>query len=407
MAWISGILNPGFLRRYTMLSKYFIPLSFCMMLANTDTIAQKNDVSSVEWKKLATLSNADGSPSLGFAGAINGVNNNALMVAGGANFPDKMPWEGGKKYYSDEIHILQKTDGNCSWNKNVTAKLPEPIAYPAVTSTGMGLVYAGGENEKGLSDKVYLIKWNSSKNKVEIKPLPDLPMAVTNAGLTHIGPVVYLAGGDELKNSSSRFLSLDLSSQDPEWRILPDLPVALANATVLAQKGADGTNIYVIGGRAKGSSGISDLHNTVFIYNPRTQSWKSGASIADGGKPMNFSAGTGVAISDRFLLITGGDNGEVFHQIETYLAKIANAATAEEKANLTAKKNELVIKHQGFYRGILLYNTLTSSWSKLGDLPFPAQVTTTAVKWDENIILSNGEVKPGIRTPDIMIGTVK
>ena len=34
-------------------------------------------------------------------------------------------------------------------------------------------------------------------------------------------------------------------------------------------------------------------------------------------------------------------------------------------------------------------------------------VTTPAVLWDKKIILSNGEIKPGIRTPNVMLGTIK
>jgi N-acetylneuraminate epimerase len=55
----------------------------------------------------------------------------------------------------------------------------------------------------------------------------------------------------------------------------------------------------------------------------------------------------------------------------------------------------------------LLYSTLTNTWTKIGELPFLAQVTTKATLWDGKIVLSNGEVKPGIRTPNVMLGTIK
>ncbi len=122
---------------------------------------------------------------------------------------------------------------------------------------------------------------------------------------------------------------------------------------------------------------------------------------------MNFSAGTGVAVSNRFLAITGGDNGEVFSQIETYLAQISKAATEKEKAELTTKKNKLITDHKGFYPGILVYDTYANTWAKLGELPFLPRVTTTAALWGKHIILSNGEIKPGLRNPDIMRGKIK
>jgi N-acetylneuraminate epimerase len=33
-------------------------------------------------------------------------------------------------------------------------------------------------------------------------------------------------------------------------------------------------------------------------------------------------------------------------------------------------------------------------------------VTTNAVVWGDDIILSNGEIKPGVRTPNIMLGKI-
>ncbi|WP_206734734.1 hypothetical protein [Flavobacterium sp. YO64] len=67
------------------------------MMSTTISSAQKTTIKSVEWQKAAQLQNEDGSLSLGFAGPINGVYNDVFITAGGANFPDKMPWEGGKK----------------------------------------------------------------------------------------------------------------------------------------------------------------------------------------------------------------------------------------------------------------------------------------------------------------------
>ncbi len=251
------------------------------------------------------------------------------------------------------------------------------------------------------------MKLNSRHDQVEIISLPNLPLPLTNISLTHIDNVVYAVGGDGAILSSSRFFSLDLASGATKWEILPDLPLALANTLAIAQHGPGGMNIFVVGGRSKHPSGISELRSSVFIYDPVSRIWKSGADISDGGKIMNFSAGTGVAFSKRYLLITGGDKGEVFHQIETLLFQISKASTEKEKGELTKKKNQLITDHEGFYPGILVYDTYENTWVKAGELPFLPRVTTTATLWGKNIILSNGEVKPGVRNPDIMLGKIK
>ena len=385
------------------MNKLLITLSLPFMLMTTDADAQRTPIKQVDWTLAAKLQNPDGSPSLGFAGAINAVSNNVLIVAGGANFPDKMPWEGGKKYYSKEIQVLQRKGDQFTWDAVVKDTLPEAIAYCGITTTDLGVVYAGGENDKGLSKNAFMLNWDPAQHKIIVKALPALPFAVTNIGLTHIGNVVYAVGGDREKQSSAAAFKLDLNQAIPQWETLPALPTALANAVVVAQA----AEVYVIGGRTKTASGISDLHGTVYAYDPKKQSWRSCAALSDGQRKTNFSAGAGVAIGKNMILITGGDNGEVFHRIETYISQISKTESPEEKAKLTAEKNALSINHKGFYKAMLLYHIPSDTWRKLGDLPFPAQVTTTAAKWGNDIILSNGEVKPGVRTPNVMLGTIK
>lgn len=373
------------------------------MLTTTAVFAQRTPMQQIEWSVAAKLQNKDGSTSIGFAGAINAVSADQLIIAGGANFPDKMPWEGGRKQYSKEIHILEKSGPGFAWKK-MAEQLPEAIAYCGNTSTKAGLVYAGGENEKGLSDKAFLLNWNSSDHKIEIKPLPNLPLALTNLALTAIGNVVYAVGGDGSDHSSNAIFSLDLETPAAEWKAHPDLPVALANAVVVADGKAV---IYVIGGRTKNPSGISGLNSTVFAYHTLKQSWTRLAGISEETKTLNFSAGAGIMADQDHILLLGGDNGKVFHQIETYLSKISKSNDAAERARLTTEKNKLSTQHQGFYRGILQYRISTNTWTKIGELPFPAQVTASATKWDGGIVLSSGEIKPGIRTPNIMLGKIK
>ncbi|OMQ11857.1 galactose oxidase [[Flexibacter] sp. ATCC 35103] len=374
-----------------------------LIMSTTVGFSQKTKITNVEWKKAAQLQNTDGSLSLGFAGPINGISNNVLIVAGGANFPDKMPWEGGKKHYSNEIHVLEKAADDFNWNTKAIHTLPEPIAYPGNVTTNSGIVYVGGENENGLSNKAYLLNWNADKNEIETKSLPDFPIAITNIALTHLDNIVYAIGGDEAKQSSDLVFSLDLNAEKPEWKLLTKLPFALANSVSIIQN----EKIYVIGGRTKTSTAISDLHNTTLAFDLKKQTWETKANISDGKQTTNFSAGAGIAIGTEYILILGGDNGTTFHKIETYISQIASATSEEEKAKLIAEKNILNTTHKGFYNEILLYNTHTNKWSKIGELPFLAHVTTTATIWNDKIVLSNGEIKPGIRTPDVMLGTIK
>ena len=51
------------------------------------------------WEKVAELPRLNGQAHPGLAGCYAGHHQGVLLVAGGANFPDGMPWDGGKKQY--------------------------------------------------------------------------------------------------------------------------------------------------------------------------------------------------------------------------------------------------------------------------------------------------------------------
>ena len=122
-------------------------------------------------------------------------------------------------------------------------------------------------------------------------------------------------------------------------KLFPICQSRLANATVIAQSRQRWKrNIYFIGGRTKTSSGISDLHHTTFAFDVMKNKWKKCADISDGKNTTNLSAAAGVAIDKNNILMIGGDNGKVFHQIETYISQIAKSKTPEEKEKLNRRK---------------------------------------------------------------------
>jgi N-acetylneuraminic acid mutarotase len=60
----------------------------------------------LKWDGLPPLPDA-----LGVAGPFTGVSGDALLVAGGANFLDGAPWEGGRKVWHDAVYVLADPAG--------------------------------------------------------------------------------------------------------------------------------------------------------------------------------------------------------------------------------------------------------------------------------------------------------
>ncbi len=363
-------------------------------------MAQKGDSCGPKWETAAQLMNGD-RPSLGFAGMIAGVYKDALIIAGGANFPETLPWQGGKKYYSNEIRVLEKSKTGYTWNSRVKTCLPFPIAYAGSANTGKGLFWAGGENANGISAKAGLLAWNSSRQEVEVKPLPDLPVAVTSPAVTSHGNTVYLFCGDEATSSSARAFCMDLDAAEPAWKSLTDAPLALANGLAVFQNG----KICLIGGRTKTPSGISELHATTFVYDIKNKKWTRAADIFDGKKITPFTAGAAFAQGTNKILVAGGDKGDIFHQIEIFVLEAGATSDSEKKQKILNEKNRLVEHHQGFSTDILEYDITRNKWRKAGSLPVAAQVTTAATTWGKHMVICSGEIRPGVRSPKILIGT--
>ena len=368
-----------------------------LMLNNMPAVAQSKKVISIEWKTIAELPPfRDQSKSIGVAGPVVGVINNKLIVAGGANFPDKMPWQGGKKIYYNNISIFNKEKEQV-FQEKIQNSLTSNIAYAANCITPLGLVYAGGENELGLSDKVYLLQWDEASNNLRQTKLPDLPVETTNGSLVCIDNTIYFLGGETLTNTTNQFYSLNLIKINQGWMTLPVLPKPLSNMVVVAQYLNGQKQIYLMGGRAKRKNGISDFSSDVYSFDIHLKIWDKKKSL-----PYPLSAGTGAVFSEKYILLFGGDQGERFNKVEQTISNINLEKEQFKKENLISIKNKLLESHPGFSNEILLYNTQKNIWLSNGFIPFNASVTTNLVQWGDEIIIPSGEIKAGVRTPRII-----
>lgn len=355
----------------------------------------KHDRLHIHWDSYSALPALNGEISLGYAGPLVGITNNILVVAGGANFPDKMPWAGGAKKYYNRIFVSD-INGNTPFIQNNS--LPEAVAYSASCSTPLGIISAGGENEQGLLNRVFLLLWTG--DSLQVNSLPDLPNAVTNAAAVTIGSKVFVAGGEIENSVSAYFLMLDVADTSKGWQYLKSIPHAVSH-TILVAAG-DKQHIYLLGGRKKNTNDISDLYNNVYEYSVAENSWTEKEPL-----PYALSAGTGAAIGEHYIALFGGDKGGTFHATEMLINKINNEKDSAEKQKLVEQKIQLQSGHPGFSNTVLLYDGKADKWCKADSIPFTTAVTTTAVRGGNTIFIPSGEIKAGVRTPQVLVGKIE
>jgi len=372
-----------------------------MALSSSGVMAQRGTLNHIDWSMGATLPpSQDTGKQYGLAGALAGTHHNMLVVAGGANFPDGMPWMGGKKKYYQDIFVFRKNEEGVITTIGKTFQLPFNLAYGASCSAPEGIICAGGENDNGISSKVLLLMWNTTAQEVVVRTLPDLPVAVSNAAIAYSNNKVYLAGGETSQGVSNQFLYLDLQQLSAGWQPLPTLVKPVSHAVLLEQSNGDHPALYLVGGRKRNKDSISDLYTDVYEFDQKNQQWYGRKQL-----PYPLSAGTGVATGASYLLLFGGDKGETFQKAEALIAAISREKDEVKKQQLNAEKIALQAAHPGFSKEVLLYNTITDVWTVIDTIPYEGQVTTAAVKWGEDFIIPSGEIKAGVRTPHIIRGT--
>lgn len=373
---------------------------FLFMYVTSYAAAQHNKQIKLAWKIAGSLpAPASSERSLGVAGPVSGIHNNILVVAGGANFPGDMPWLGGMKEYYDELFAYEISEDSLKIIPS-TFNLNNKIAYAASCSTSMGIVYAGGENHEGLSVKAWLLQYNAKDNNFVEIALPDLPLALANASISESNNKLYLAGGETLTGASTGLYSLDLNNIDRGWISLADVPKPISHAVMAISESGDRTEIYLLGGRKKNAAGISDLYSSVYVYNVHENEWKEKPSL-----PYPLSAGTGVCFGASILLF-GGDRGVVFNQTEVLIRAINAESDPVRKQRLNEQKIKLQSAHPGFSSEVLMYDTCSGSTRSIGQLPYETPVTTLAIKSGNNVFIPSGEIRAGVRTPSILLGKI-
>ena len=137
---------------------YFIILclSLIILFMNTSCLRKKEKRIEVQWENSLLLPGCAGMPeNVGLAGAYSGIVEGKLLVLGGANFPDKYPWEGGTKTWWSTLYSYDLQTGKWTVYDDF---LDRPLAYGVSISLPEGLLCIGGCDRTQCSDNVFLIK---------------------------------------------------------------------------------------------------------------------------------------------------------------------------------------------------------------------------------------------------------
>ena len=384
MPFHAGFMKSGPTRQRKLFRREVIPGILAGIIICTMTNCNQGSSGSAknidfEWSELAPIPD-----SVGFAGSFTGVSEGALLVAGGANFPNGgTPWNGGRKKWYDHIYVLESDAAE--WK--LAGKLPIPLGYGVSVTTTDGWLLIGGSNEEGHSSEVWRLSYKDGY--VVYDSMPSLPFSLANACGALVDQTVYIAGGikaPDAKETSSVFLSLNLADTSGGWRSLPAWP---GPSRMLSVAASDDHSFFLFSGTQL-QKGERIYLKDAYRYDPG-RGWSQLAQLPH----ATVASPSPAWVTDqRAICLFGGDDGQ-----------------------LAAKSGDLRERHPGFSRDILKYSPDQDSWSVAGQIPTRiekdavavpnnsvwAPVTTGMAVWNQQLVFPGGEVRPGTRTPRVLI----
>ncbi len=309
----------------------------------------------------------------GFAGAFAGVHAGQLLAAGGANFPDGvMPWNGGTKVWHDGVFALDPAVRGSAWRS--AGRLPAPNGYGVSLTVQQGVLLIGGGNATRHFSDVRLMTY--ADGKLAFRDLPALPTPLAQLAGAVVGGHAHVVGGIETPNATSasaRHFRLRLDAMTQGWEEMPPLPEA---GRILATAAGIGDAFYVVGGcsLAPDSTG-----KPARMYLRDAWRFSGGVWTQLPDMPRASAAAASPApVAGRSVYVVSGDDGS--------------------QVGISSPAN-----HRGFTSEILRYDADENTWHRAGELAVPAPVTLPTAPWKGGSVFVSGEVRPGVRTPQVFL----
>lgn len=357
------------MHKYLSFTRLICAFLGCLLPAGGALFAQSKTV----WSEFAVLPDPEG-----MAGMYVGESGGRLFCMGGANFPDKKPWEGGTKVWYDVIFGL-KPDG--TWER-LEQRLPNRMAYGVSAEYQGEIILVGGSQENAFHATVWGMKWKDGR--LTFRSLSSLPVSLANMAGCRVGKLLIVAGGNESPTGppTTRCLALDLEQMETGWFELPAWP---GPARAQAVAGSHEGDFYLFSGEGVGrdSAGVKlrTLYRDAYRLSTRKVDGKwNGEWVRLADLPRSVSASANPVPSDRQgrFYLWGG--------VSETIARHRDPAT-----------------HPGIEKKLLVYASRTQTWeTHATPQEYKSRVTLPAVLWKGQWLFVSGEIRPGVRTPSIM-----
>lgn len=347
----------------------------------------------------------------GVSASYAGVADTLVWWAGGCNFPGVPAAEGGPKVYYDVVLVSSRSGCGQEWRQ--VGRLPSPAAYGASVVLPDGLLCLGGQSAAGPLCAVFRLRLDRSGKGLLCDTLPSLPVPMDNLCAARVGSRVYVAGGNQSGRPSTAVYSLSLDCPSAGWRTEPPMPGnPRTQAVAVGLRRGGEWCLFVFGGFAAAAGGHSaTLSTSSLCYVPSERRWHTVAAPAGtSGLPLSLGGGAGYAVNDTVALCLGGVDKDVFLAAlrrEEAAARAAREGDTAAVARYKAAAYRYMTQPPAAYRlnaFVLAYDAAADRWRIVAHAPQAARAGAAVAGQGRTFLWLNGELKPGVRTPEVWRG---
>ena len=365
-----------------------------ILLLMSFLISCSSSVSSdkINWKSAGFLPAQTGfERNIGTAGVLYGsLENKYIVVGGGANFPYENGVLGGKRETYSDIYLLEDKNGKLEVVEHTN--WINKIGYGASVTTTNGIYYIGGSTEPTADDDILYITLKD--NKLNIEHIGDLPFTLQNAVAVYDNNKLYILAGKQNGVATNKVYSYDLNTK--EVKELASIPNEATRTQPVAQLLS--VSIYLFSG------GDKIAYTDGYKYDILNNTWHkvSDVQLTDENEGISLLGAVSIKLNEAEMMVVGGFNKAVYDDAVSNLSTLKDTALADFRAEYFARTPEAF----NWNKKVLVYNADFDSWKSYGEVPFAAPCGEGLVYLNGKVYSINGEIKPGVRTNEMYVGTV-
>lgn len=221
---------------------------------------------------------------------------------------------------------------------------------------------------------------------------PVLPQGIKNGVSGQVGSRLLCGLG----SAGRSMFALDLDELSAGWAQVAPFPGAAR----------DGAACVVVNGRLHVVSGLGKaapddvaprVLQDVFMYDPAADVWTE----LDTTTPAGFLGASAFALDDDRIGLVGGVNTQIF---DSFMAKAASADPEKDPESWQQTFDAFMsMPPEGhmWNTKLWVYSISANVWSAFGDNPYLPNTGAACVTVQDGVLIINGEIKPGLRTPQV------